>query len=62
MSRIKISSRAKKNGKPVLIIYWFANITIELITNYNCVDYDFIRVDPFVGYKQDITIYAKRRG
>ena len=43
------------------VINWRDDITTRHIIRYNCVDYDITRVDTFEGYKQDLTLYAKRR-
>lgn len=43
------------------IINWRDDITTAHVIRYYGVDYDITRVDPFEGYKSDITIYAKRR-
>ena len=43
------------------IINWRDDVTTRHIIRYKGVDYDITRVDPFEGYKNDLTLYAKRR-
>ena len=43
------------------VINWRDDITTRHIVRYKGVDYDITRVDTFEGYKQDLTLYAKRR-
>lgn len=43
------------------IINWRDDITTAHVIRFKGVDYDITRVDPFEGYKSDITLYAKRR-
>ena len=43
------------------VINWRDDITPRHIVRYKGVDYDITRVDTFEGYKQDLTLYAKRR-
>lgn len=43
------------------VINWRDDITTRHIIRYKGVDYDITRVDTFEGYKQDLTLYAKRR-
>lgn len=45
----------------LFIIGYRADITTRHIIRYKGVDYDITRVDPFEGYKNDLTLYAKRR-
>ena len=42
-------------------INWRDDITTRHIVRYKNVDYDITRVDTFEGYKNDLTLYAKRR-
>ncbi|WP_455759476.1 phage head closure protein [Cloacibacillus evryensis] len=39
-----------------------SDITARHIVRFRGVDYDITRVDTFEGYKQDLTLYAKRKG
>ena len=43
------------------VINWRDDITTRHIVRYKGVDYYITRVDTFEGYKQDLTLYAKRR-
>ena len=43
------------------IINWRDDVTTRHIIRYKGFDYDITRVDTFEGYKQDLTLYAKRR-
>ena len=43
------------------VINWRDDITTWHIIRFRGVDYDITRVDTFEGYKQDLTLYAKRR-
>ena len=43
------------------MINWRDNITTLHIVRYKCVAYDITRFDTFEGYKQDLTLYAKKR-
>ena len=43
------------------VINWRDDITTRHIVRYKGVDYDITRVDTFEGYKQDLTLYAKRK-
>lgn len=43
------------------VINWRDDITTRHIIRFRGVDYDITRVDTFEGYKQDLTLYAKKR-
>lgn len=43
------------------VINWHDDITTAHAIRYKGVLYDITRVDTFEGYKQDLTLYAKRR-
>ena len=43
------------------VINWRDDITTQHIIRFRGVDYDITRVDPFEGYKSDLTLYAKRK-
>ena len=43
------------------VINWRDDITTAHVIRYKGADYDITRVDPFEGYKNDITIYCKKR-
>ena len=43
------------------VINWRDDITTAHVVRYNGVDYDIMRVDTFEGYKNDLTIYAKKK-
>ena len=43
------------------VINWRDDITTRHIIRYKGVLYDITRVDTFEGYKNDLTLYAKRR-
>ena len=45
----------------LFIINWRGDITTRHIIRFRGVEYDITRVDTFEGYKQDLTLYAKRR-
>ena len=45
----------------LFIIGYRTGITTAHIVRFRGVDYDITRVDTFEGYKQDLTLYAKRR-
>ncbi len=44
-----------------LVINWRGDITTAHVIRYKGVLYDITRVDTFEGYKQDLTLYAKKR-
>lgn len=44
------------------VINWRDDITTRHIIRFRGVDYDITRVDTFEGYKQDLTLYCKKRG
>lgn len=43
------------------VINWRDDITTAHVIRYRGADYDITRVDPFEGYKSDITVYCKKR-
>ena len=43
------------------VVNWRDDITTRHIIRFQGVDYDITRVDTFEGYKQDLTLYAKRK-
>jgi len=43
------------------IINWRDDVTTRHIVRFRSADYDITRIDTFEGYKQDLTLYAKRR-
>jgi len=43
------------------VINWRDDITTAHVIRYRGADYDITRVDPFEGYKQDLTLYCKKR-
>ena len=45
----------------LFVINYRTNITTAHIVRFRGVDYDITRVDTFEGYKQDLTLYAKRK-
>lgn len=42
-------------------INWRAGLDTTHVIRYNGALYDITRVDTFEGYKQDLTLYAKRK-
>ena len=42
-------------------INYRAGLTTACYVEYNGVKYSVTRIDPFEGYKQDITLYCKRQ-
>ena len=45
----------------LFVINYRTNITTAHIVRFRGVDYDITRIDTFEGYKQDLTLYAKRK-
>ena len=45
----------------LFIINYREDITTRHMIRFRGVDYDITRVDTFEGYKNDLTLYAKRR-
>ena len=45
----------------LFIIGYRTGITTAHIVRFRGVDYDITRIDTFEGYKQDLTLYAKRK-
>ena len=45
----------------LFIIGWRDDVTTRHIIRFRGVEYDITRVDTFEGYKQNLTLYAKRR-
>ena len=43
------------------VINWRDDITTAHVIRFKGADYDITRVDPFEGYKSDITVYCKKR-
>jgi SPP1 family predicted phage head-tail adaptor len=46
----------------LFVVNYRDDITTRHIVRFRGVEYDITRVDCFEGYKQDLTLYAKRRG
>ena len=44
------------------VINWRGDITTRHVIRYAGGLYDITRVDTFEGYKQDLTVYARKRG
>ena len=45
----------------LFIVGYRTDITTRHIVRFRGVDYDITRVDTFVGYKQDLTLYAMKK-
>jgi SPP1 family predicted phage head-tail adaptor len=43
------------------IINWRADITTRHVVRFRGTLYDITRIDTFEGYKEDLTVYGKRR-
>jgi SPP1 family predicted phage head-tail adaptor len=43
------------------VVNWCNDITTAHVIHFRSVDYDITRVDTFEGYKQDLTLYCKKR-
>jgi len=46
----------------LFIINYRTDITTRHVIRFRDVNYDITRIDTFEGYKEDLSIYAKRRG
>ena len=46
----------------LFVINWRDDITTRHVIRFRGADYDITRIDTFEGYKEDLSIYAKRRG
>jgi SPP1 family predicted phage head-tail adaptor len=46
----------------LFVVNYRDDITTRHVIRFRGVEYDITRVDTFEGYKQDLTLYAKRRG
>lgn len=63
LSGNEIFSAATTNYKEEVLftINYRTDVTTAHVVHYNGVLYDITRVDTFEGYKEDLTLYCKRR-